>query len=135
MTHNSTSPLLRPDDLPTVGQLERQLSQAMQSSYSKWTGHSPRCVLCHVVGPIINVLLQDSITPLEGFLCDAQPDLIRAGIHEKMRCLIAEIATEICGVSTQSVMLDSSVDSGLTGIIIVLTASPKVRTRRRRHVT
>lgn len=135
MTHSSQSSIKLPDGLPTIGQLERKLSQAMQSSYRKWTGHSPERVLCHVAGRVINVLLEGSVAPFEALLHDVQPNFIRDGVHEKMRCLIAEMVIEIFGVSTHSVMLDSDLESGLTGIIILLTAHPKVRASRRKSIT
>ena len=134
MNHKASSPLALPNSLPTVGQLERQLSQAMQSSYSQWTGQAPSHVLCHMADRVINILLQDSITPLEILLHDSHPNLIRDGVHERMRCLISELVTNICGVPIDSVMFDSNVKSGLTGIIVLLSVSPDVRSRKRRSI-
>ena len=132
MSDRLSSSLTSPSSLPTVGQLERRLSQALQSSYHQWTGHTPGPVTCHIVGQVINVLIKDSITPLEALLQASQAKKVRNGVNENIRDLIAELVTGICGVSAESVMLDSNTHSGLTGIIVLLATHPQVRERKRK---
>ncbi|MBE9048499.1 DUF2294 family protein [Pleurocapsales cyanobacterium LEGE 10410] len=48
--------------LPTAGQLERQLSQALQSFYRQQFGHSIRKITCHLFTDKVAIIAEDTVT-------------------------------------------------------------------------
>jgi len=51
--------------LPTAGQLERQLSQALQSFYRQQFGHSIRKITCHLFTDKVAIIAEDTVTKVE----------------------------------------------------------------------
>lgn len=57
-------------NLLTRKQLERKLSQALQSSYRDLFGHSPTNFVCHIFDNKISILIENAITMVEKFLLE-----------------------------------------------------------------
>lgn len=55
---------------PTIGQLEREISQRIGSLYNTQLGLRPSKVLCHCFDKEIVVTLEDSVTLVEEALID-----------------------------------------------------------------
>ena len=55
-------------DLPSCGELERSVGQAIQKSYRQHLGHLPTRVSCHLFADKLSVWIEDSLTPVESIL-------------------------------------------------------------------
>jgi uncharacterized protein YbcI len=52
-------------NLPTKGQIERTLSQHIQSLYKNHLGHQPSKVTCELFADKLAIVLEDSLTTAE----------------------------------------------------------------------
>jgi len=59
--------------LPSCGELERSIGQAVQKAYRQYLGHLPTRVSCHLFANRLSVWIENSLTPVENilFLSDA----------------------------------------------------------------
>ncbi|MEO0770065.1 MAG: DUF2294 domain-containing protein, partial [Cyanobacteria bacterium J06649_4] len=63
-------------DHPTVGQIEREVSQKVQALYKTHLGHQPSKVTCQLFGPKLALVLENSVTQPEKLLAEeGQTDL------------------------------------------------------------
>ena len=58
-------------DTLTIGQLERELSQSIQSFFRKLLGHAPSKVSCHLFTNKLIVVAENSVTNAEKVLVEA----------------------------------------------------------------
>ncbi|MBE9043208.1 DUF2294 domain-containing protein [Pleurocapsales cyanobacterium LEGE 10410] len=118
---------------PTVGQLERTISQRIRTLYRDWFGHQPSKVECHVLKNKIVISLEDVITPIEKLLVEAQPSTlvtqVRSFIDETIKNRIKEVVEEISQVSVTNCLYNTEMDTGYAGAIIILADSPQIRTK------
>lgn len=117
--------------LPTRGQLERQISQTLQSLYRNEFGCLPHKISCHLFGDRLAIVAQGVITNVEKILLSkSKLDLavsIRSAIDEAfVRNMKTEIS-DILGVEIEDAIADSVLDTGYLGIIVFLKAQPEVR--------
>ena len=54
--------------LPSSGELERSVSQALQKAYRQYLGHLPSRVSCHLFANKLSVWVENSLTPVENIL-------------------------------------------------------------------
>ena len=88
---------------PTVGQIEREISQRVRKLYRHLFGHQPSKVDCHLLGNKLIISLEDAITPIEKLLVEAQSSSLaiqlRSFIDETIKPKLREIVEEISKVS------------------------------------
>ena len=117
--------------LPSVGELERGLSQDIQASYRKLLGSQPQRVLCHLFGNCIGIVIEQSVTAIERLLASQDDtDLVRQVRHKidnTFREEIFRLVKQRVGVEAKSVLLETSLESGTTGSLVVLVSLPQVR--------
>ena len=68
---NMASPELtakKRSELPSCGELERRVGQALQKAYRQSLGHLPSRVTCHLFANKLSVWIENSITPVESIL-------------------------------------------------------------------
>ena len=115
----------------TVGQVEREVSQKMQSLYKKHLGHQPSKVTCQIFGAKLAIVLEDSVTRPERLLAEEGQVALAQQVHDDlnaaMRPQIKELVGSILGVDIVDIMSDATLETGRTGIIIVLSNAPTVR--------
>lgn len=115
----------------TVGQVEREVSQKMQSLYKKHLGHQPSKVTCQLFGTKLAIVLEDSVTQPEKLLAEEGRTQLAEQVHDDlntaMQPQIKELVSAILDVEVIDIMSDATLDTGRTGIIIVLSAVPTVR--------
>ena len=115
----------------TVGQVEREVSQKMQSLYKKHLGHQPSKVTCQLFGTKLAIVLEDSVTQPEKLLAEEGQVKLAQQVHDDlntaMRPQIKELVGDILGVEIIDIMSDATLETGRTGIIIVLSTMPAVR--------
>ena len=118
---------------PTVGQLERTISQQVRSLYRNQFGHQPSKVDCHLLGNKIVISVEDVITPIEKLLFEGQSSSltiqVRAFIDETIKPKLQMLIENISQVSVTSCFYDTAIDTGCAGAIFILADPPQVRPR------
>lgn len=116
---------------PTVGQLERTISQQVRALYRDQFGHQPSKVECHLMGNKVILSLEDVITPLEKLLVEAQSSglvvQIRSFIDDTIKPKLQELIEEISQVNVLNCLYDTEISSGCAGAIVILANPPQVR--------
>jgi len=117
--------------LSTRGQLERQLSQTLQSLYRQQFGHLPSKIVCHLFDDKLAIVAEDTITDVEKMLLgNAQANLaynVRSVIDKAFTIEIEKIIVDILKVEIIDSICDSVLDTGYVGIIVFLSDCPQVR--------
>ena len=116
---------------PTVGQLERELSQKIQALYKRHLGHQPSKVSCQLFSRKLVVVLEESVTQPEKLLMDeGQLELaekVRTDLNEAIQPQIKVLVEEILSVDVLDLLCDAAIETGRVGIIAVLSDAPTVR--------
>lgn len=119
--------------LPTRGQLERTLTQRIQALYRNQLGHRLETINCQIFDQRITVTIENSITQPELLLVESGKDElaeeVRSQLNEAIQPQIKELAEEIVGVSVLDLLSDAKLDTGRTGMIIILSEAPRLRDR------
>ncbi len=120
--------------LPTRGQLERQLSQTLQSLYRDQFGHLPSKVVCHLFANKVAIVAENTVTSIEKFLLSNShldlADNLRAAIDEIFALQYKQKIAEILEVEVIDLITDSCLNSEYLGMIAILSDTPKVRLPR-----
>lgn len=116
---------------PTRGQLERNLSQRIQSFYANQLGHRPTKVTCQLFDAKLAIVIEDSITQPEQLLIDqGQEKLaeqVRSGLDEAIEPQLKALIEEVLEVNVLDVLSDVTLNTGRGGIIAILSDTPSVR--------
>lgn len=117
--------------VPTRGQLERKLSQLIQSLYTKEIGHQPSKIICQLSDKSLTIILEDSITQPEQLLAQqGQDDLakeVRSNLDEALKPKLQEVVESVLAVKAIDILSNATLDTGRTGIVVVLESAPKFR--------
>lgn len=123
--------------LPTRGQLERQLSQTIQSLYRLQFGHLPSKVVCHIFADQVAIVAEDTVTSIEQLLTENSrlelANSVREAINEAFTTYVKQQVAEILNVGVIEAISNSALDSGYMGIIVFLEDSPKVRLAKKEY--
>ena len=120
-------------DTLTIGQLERELSQSIQSFFRKLLGHAPSKVSCHLFTNKLVIVAENSVTNAEKALAEtgkkelAQKD--SRNLYESIRLKLKSLIEEISQVEVADLLGETRLETGLTGFIVVFNGMPKVRKR------
>jgi uncharacterized protein YbcI len=121
------------DKLLTCGQLERKLAQSIQAFYRNHLELNPAKVTCQFFDSKLAIIVEDSITSAEKILVDGgKADLaekVRANLDDAIRPQLQQLIEEITKVDVLDVLSDATLDTGRTGIIVILSNMPTVRNR------
>jgi uncharacterized protein YbcI len=116
---------------PTRGQLERTLSQGLQALYRCQLGHQPGKVTCQLFDEKLAIIVEDSITPPEQLLANSgQAELaqqVRSDLDKAIQPQIKALIEDVLGVAVVDILSDATLETGRTGIIVVLDITPEVR--------
>ncbi|MFK8185593.1 MAG: DUF2294 domain-containing protein [Phormidesmis sp.] len=119
------------NNYPTVGQVEREISQKLQALYKKHLGHQPSKVTCQLFGERLAIVLENSVTQPEQLLAEeGQVELaekVREDLNAAMQPQIKNLIGDILGVEVLDILSDATLSTGRTGIIVVLSGVPTVR--------
>lgn len=116
---------------PTRGQLERTLSQRIQSLYRTQLEHQPSRVTCQIFDEKIAIILENSITQPEKLLVTSgQEELaeqVRTELDEALQPQIIALIEEVVGVAVLDLLSDAKLSTGRTATVAILAESPQVR--------
>ena len=118
-------------NLPTSGQLERELSQKIQAFYRHHLGHQPSKVTCQFFDSKLAIIIENSITSAEQILVDeGKSELakqVRSNIDIAIQPELKQLIHKIAQVDVVDILSDATLKTGRTGIIVVLNQAPVVR--------
>ena len=119
-------------NLPTSGQLERDISQKVQKLYRQQLEHSPRKVTSQLFGNRLAIIIEDALTAVEKTLVNTEEDndtakKLNAAINESIKIKLKILVEEILNVEVEDILFDSTFKTNQTGAIITLKQSPAVR--------
>jgi uncharacterized protein YbcI len=119
------------NNLFTCGQLERKLSQEIQAFYRQHLGHLPSKVTCQLFGAKLAIIIENSITSAEKVLMDeGKSDLaqkVRSNLDVAIQPELKQLIEKITEVEVLDILSDATLATERTGIIVVLSQTPKVR--------
>ena len=119
-------------ELYTRGQLERELSQKIQAVYRSHLGHQPSKVTCQLFGTKLAIIIEDSITSAEQILVEeGKNDLakkVRSNLDDAIKPDLTKLIEKITEVEVVDMLSDATLETGRTGIIIILNNTPEIRT-------
>ncbi|HHP7232292.1 MAG TPA: DUF2294 domain-containing protein [Xenococcaceae cyanobacterium] len=119
------------NNLPTRGQLERQLSQETQAFYRRQLGHRSSKVTCQLFDQKLAVIIEDSVTNAEQILVEeGKTDLaekVRSNLDDAIQPRLKQLIEEIIQVEVIDLLSDATLNTGRTGIIAILNGTPEVR--------
>jgi len=115
----------------TRGQAERSLSQQIQALYREQLEHQPSRVTCQLLSEKLVVIIENSITQPEQLLVEeGQTELVeqvRSSLSAAIEPQIKALVEEALDVTVTDLMSDAKLDSGRTGIIMMLSEVPQLR--------
>ena len=115
----------------TAGQLEREISQKVQALYKRRLGHQPSKVTCQLFDEKLAVVLENSVTQPELLLAEeGRAELaqqVRTQLNQAMQSLVKELVENILQVKVLDVLSEATLETGRTGIILILSNTPTVR--------
>lgn len=121
------------NNLPTSGQLERTVAQTIQNFYRNQLGHQPSKVTCQLFDAKLVIILEDSITNAEQILLEEGKtklaEQVRSNLDDAIQPELKELVEKIIQVQIIDLLSDFTMSTGRTGIIAVLSGSPKIRNR------
>lgn len=117
--------------LKTAGQLERGISQSIQSLCRSELNHSPSKVTCQLFGRKVAIILENSSTQIEELLnSKGHADLaeeVRNTVNKLLFPQMVELIQTILGVEVLDLVSNTSFKTGITGIVAILSGVPVVR--------
>lgn len=124
------------DNAKTVGQAEREITQRMRSLYKKKLGHKVSDVTCQIFDEKLAIVVEDALTKVEERLLEngevALTEQVRKDLNESIEPQVEEIVEGALNVDVVDILKDTSLDSGTSGIIALLSDAPHLRQARRR---
>lgn len=115
----------------TRGQIERNLTQRLQSLYSQELGQRPERVICQFFDEKLAIVLENMITRSEAFLVSNEraefAHEIRNQLDITMRPQIIALIEEVVGVNVNTILCDTDINNSVSGIIAILETLPAIR--------
>jgi uncharacterized protein YbcI len=116
---------------PTRAQVERDLSHRIQSLYHDQLGHRPSKVECKLLDEKLMIIINDSITKPEQLLTqEGQEELaeqVRLQLNEVIQDQLKALIEAVLRVPVLDLLSDAALESGRSGMIVILTSPPTVR--------
>lgn len=117
--------------IPTQGQLERTLSQRIQTLYKDQLGHRPSKIMCRLLSEKLIIIIEGSITQPEQILAqEGQMHLakeVRSELDDAIQPQLKMLIEEILKVDVVDLLSDATLETGRTGVIAVLAEGPNIR--------
>jgi uncharacterized protein YbcI len=116
---------------PTIGQLEREISQRISALYYEQLGQRPNQVVCHFFDTELVISLENSTTLVERTLIsggyESLAEQVRLFLDKIIKIQLQSLIEEVIGKPILDLMTNTNIATGRTGIIVVLKQLPEVR--------
>lgn len=117
--------------LPSTGERERMLTQAVQSLWYRHLAYRPQRVVCQLFSNSVAIIIEDSVTLPEQFLLankkTATAQLARQAIHKFMQAQLMRLLEQVLERKVLVVLSDTALTERCTGITAILSEAPAVR--------
>lgn len=131
---NSSASTSSNSSMPTIGQLERNLSQKIRALHRDQLGQQPSKVTCQLLETKLAIIIEDSVTKPEQLLAEeGQEDLaeqVRQDLDRAIEPQLKDLIQEILMVKVIDFLSDSTLETGRAGIIVILDSVPETRPAR-----
>ncbi|KAF3890826.1 MULTISPECIES: Na-translocating system protein MpsC family protein [Nostocales] len=118
---------------PTIGELEREITNRLRSFYNKELGHRPGKIICQFFDTELVISIENSVTRSEQVLktagCDSLAEQVRINLNKIISPQIKKIIEEVVQKSVLDLISNTSLATERTGILVVLEDLPEVRNR------
>ncbi|MGB3311698.1 MAG: DUF2294 domain-containing protein [Nodosilinea sp.] len=116
---------------PTLGQLQRRLTQQFQRLYRERLNHTPGKITCQIFDEKLLFVVEDSVTKPEQLLVsEGQAELaeqVRSDLATALRPPIIEMVETILDREVVDVLTDATLATGRTSVVIILSGPPGAR--------
>ncbi|WP_026731293.1 DUF2294 domain-containing protein [Fischerella sp. PCC 9605] len=116
---------------PTIGQLEREISNRIRSLYNVELGLRPSRINCHFFHGELAITLENSVTKVEEILMKSGSDIlaeqVRIDIDKIIIPQIQYLIEEVIGKPVLDLISHTNLTTGRTGIIVFMGKLPEVR--------
>lgn len=116
---------------PTIGQLEREISNRIRSLYNTYLGLRIGKLICHFFGTQLAITIESSVTLPEQILLRSGKNVlaeqVRFDVDKTIQPLIQKTIEEVINLPVLEIISNTSLSSGRTAIIAVLEKIPAVR--------
>jgi uncharacterized protein YbcI len=128
---NKLSSIYMTDAALTRGQLERTLAQRLQGMYREKVGKPPKKIMCQFFDKRLAIVLEEVATPSEQFLIENDQDDVakafRSNLDEALRPQLIALIEEVVATHVEALMFDTDLETGFSGVTVVLSDYPPVR--------
>lgn len=125
-------------NLPTYGQLERNLAQSIQKLYRQELEHNPSKVTCQLFGNQIVIVIEDALPAVEKILIDnnqlATVERLNSAINNIIKFKIKILIEEVLMVRVENILLGSTIETNRSFAIAILDSPPLVRHSRQKQL-
>ncbi|RAM50326.1 MAG: hypothetical protein C6Y22_17120 [Hapalosiphonaceae cyanobacterium JJU2] len=117
--------------VPTIGQLEREISNRIRSLYNVELGLRPSKINCHFFHGELAITLENAVSKIEQVLIKSGSDIlaeqVRIDIDKIIIPQIQYLIEEVIGKPILDLITHTNLTSGRTGIIVFIGNLPEVR--------
>ena len=119
--------------LPTFGELERDLSQKIQKLYREELKHSPQKVTSKFFDNKLVILVEGASTAVEQILINEHNDKnqmvenLNLAINNIIKPKFKTTIEAVLAVEVEDILFDSTIETKRTGAIVILSQVPQVR--------
>ena len=118
--------------LPTLKQLERSLSQNIHKLYLNELEHSPQKVICKFFGDRLAIAIEGALTVIEQTLINEDSanqivENLNIAINEVIKSKLKTTIEAELLVEVEEVLFNSAIETKLSGAIVILKQLPQVR--------
>ena len=122
------------EELPTYGQIERDLSQLIHKLYREEFERYPRKISCKFFSNNLAIVIEDSLTTMEKSLLNENKASVVRNLNSAINSIIKSrlkiLVEQKLGVEVCNIFFDFSLRTLNTGVIFILSQPPLVRHRR-----
>ena len=119
------------DAARTAGQVEREITQALNGLYRKELGHQPGKITCQLFETKAVLVIEDALSRPEQLLLSKGDSDVALQAHEELLEVLKGMASRCIAQATKmsvvDILLDSNVETSRMGLIAMLEKAPEVR--------
>jgi len=119
---------------PTIGELQRSLSQSIQAVYRNHLEHQPARVTCQLFDTTLVIVLEDALTQTETLLQDnghtELVEAVRDHLNTSLKPILQQEIERILEVDVVDMLSDATLETGRSAVVVILSRSPQVRNHK-----
>ena len=118
--------------LPTFGELERNLSQKIYKLYQEELEHSPQKVTSKFCGNQLTIVIENALTRVEQILMNEHNETklvenLNVAINNVIKPKLKNLIEIILAIDVKDILFDSTIETKRSGAIVILNQIPQVR--------